>query len=152
MKYIVLPIDDAKLIFTEEELSTMRKSTDETEVIVHEEILLNKREAMGMSVLPTDDNGEIQWTYPIYGYNTDELNSLLESDKWTNKEEEMTEESSINTKAASIEIIDFIPPMRIEDGKYYREDGIVYKCIQTSRLSVSNALKDLVGYYVEIVK
>jgi hypothetical protein len=36
MKYIVLPILDAKQIFTEEELSPMRKSTDETEIIVHE--------------------------------------------------------------------------------------------------------------------
>lgn len=90
MIYIVLPIEDAKLIFTEEELSTMRKSTDETEVIVHEEILLNKRESMGMSILPTDDNEEIQWTYPVYNYNTDELNNLLESDKWSSKEEEIT--------------------------------------------------------------
>ena len=89
MKYIILPILDAKLIFTEEELSTMRKSTDETEIIVHEEILLNKRKAMGMSVLPTDDNGEIQWTYPVYGYNTDELNNLLKSDKWTNDTEDL---------------------------------------------------------------
>ena len=89
MKFIVLPIEDAKLIFTEEELSTMRKSTDETEVIVHEEILLNKRQSMGISTLSTDDNGEIQWTYPNYEYNTDELNTLLESDKWSNKEEEI---------------------------------------------------------------
>lgn len=87
MKYIVLPIDDAKLIFTEEELNTIRKSTDETKVIIHEEIFLNKRQAIGMSILPTDENGVIQWTYPNYEYNTDELNTLLESDKWSSKEE-----------------------------------------------------------------
>lgn len=87
MKYIVLPIEDAKLIFTEEELSTMRKSTDETEVIVHEEILIDRREAMGISTLPTDDDGQIEWTYPVYEYNTDELNTLLESDKWASEEE-----------------------------------------------------------------
>lgn len=87
MKYIILPIDDAKLIFTEEEFNTIRKSTDETKVIVHEEILLEKRHALGMSVLPTDENGIIQWTYLNYEYNTDELNTLLESDKWSSKEE-----------------------------------------------------------------
>lgn len=65
MKYIILPINDAKLIFTEEELNTIRKSTNETEVIVHEEILLNKRQAMRISILPTDDNGENQWTYSV---------------------------------------------------------------------------------------
>lgn len=40
-----------------------------------------------MSTLPTDEVGEIQWTYPNYEYNTDELNTLLESDKWSNKDE-----------------------------------------------------------------
>lgn len=82
MKYIVLPISDAKQIFTEEELSTMRKSTDEKEVIVHEEILIDKRESMGMSTLPTDDTGQIEWTYPVYGYGTKELDDLLNSDSW----------------------------------------------------------------------
>ena len=40
-----------------------------------------------MSILTTDENGVIQWTYPNYEYNTDELNTLLESDKWSSKEE-----------------------------------------------------------------
>lgn len=42
MKFIVLPLEDAKLIFTEQELETHRKSIDGTEVIVHEETLLEK--------------------------------------------------------------------------------------------------------------
>ena len=87
MKFIVLPLEDAKLIFTEKELETHRKSIDGTEVIVHEETLLEKRQALGMSILPTDENGVIQWTYPNYEYNTDELNTLHESDKWSSKEE-----------------------------------------------------------------
>ena len=49
-------------------------------------------------------------------------------------------------------IIDFTPPMVIEKGKYYKENGITYKCIQTSKLPISNKLSDLVGYYVEIDK
>ena len=89
MKFIVLPLEDAKLIFTEKELETHRKSIDGTEVIVHEETLLEKRQALGMSILPTDENGVIQWTYPNYEYNTDELNTLHESDKWSSKEEEI---------------------------------------------------------------
>lgn len=83
MKYIVMPIIDAKLVFTDNELAHMRKSIDETEVIVHEEILLRKRESMGMSVLPSEDTGQIEWTYPVYEYNTDKLNNLLNSQKWT---------------------------------------------------------------------
>ena len=87
MKFIVLPIEDAKLVFTEQELETHRKSIDGTEVIIHEETLLERREALGMSTLTTDEDREIQWTYPNYEYNTDELNTLLESDKWSSKEE-----------------------------------------------------------------
>lgn len=89
MKFIVLPLEDAKLVFTEQELETYRKSIDGTEVIVHEETLLEKRQALGMSILSTDENGVIQWTYPNYEYNTDELNNLLKSEKWSNKEEEI---------------------------------------------------------------
>lgn len=87
MKFIVLPLEDAKLIFTEKELETHRKSIDGTELIIHEETLLEKRQALGMSIFLTDENGVIQWTYPNYEYNTDELNTLLESDKWSSKEE-----------------------------------------------------------------
>lgn len=36
--------------------------------------------------LPSEETGQIEWTYPNYEYNSDELNSILDSDKW-NKEE-----------------------------------------------------------------
>lgn len=82
MKYIVMPITDAKLIFTEDELSHMRKSVDETEVIVHENILIEKRNIAGMVTLPSEETGQIEWTYPNYKYNSEELNNLLSSSKW----------------------------------------------------------------------
>ena len=86
MKFIILPIEDAKIIFTEKELETHRKSVDGSQVIVHEETLIEKQEAMGMTILPSEETGQIEWTYPNYEYNSDELNSILDSDKW-NKEE-----------------------------------------------------------------
>lgn len=87
MKYIVMPITDAKFVFSEDELAHMRKSNDGTQVIVHEEILLNKREGLGLSILPTDTDGNIEWTYPNYLYGSDELNTLLESKDWKGEEE-----------------------------------------------------------------
>jgi hypothetical protein len=87
MKFIILPIEDAKIIFSEKELETHRKSIDGNEVIVHEETLLEKRKTLEFRELPTDTDGTIQWTYPSYEYNTDELNNLLESDEWSSKEE-----------------------------------------------------------------
>lgn len=50
------------------------------------------------------------------------------------------------------EPINFVPPMLIQQGKWYKEDGVTYECIQTSKLPISNKLKDLVGYYVKVVK
>lgn len=85
MRYIVMPIEDAQVVFTEEELSTMRKSVDNTEVIVHEETLIRKRNSMGLTTLPSEDTGIIEWTYPIYDYNSSELDTLLSSDKWLTK-------------------------------------------------------------------
>lgn len=86
MRFVVLPLIDAQFIFTEEELAHMRKNVDETEVIVHEEILIEKRNAMGLTTLQSEDTGQIEWIYPNYEYNSEELNNLLESDKWMNKE------------------------------------------------------------------
>lgn len=64
MRFIIIPITDAKIVFTEKELETMRKSIDNTKVIIHEEILVAKRKAMGMAVLPSEETGQIEWTYP----------------------------------------------------------------------------------------
>ena len=87
MIYIVMPIEDAKLVFTEEELSTMRKSLDNASILVHEEILIKKRTEMGLVTLPSEDTGLIEWTYPTYVYNSIELNELLNSNNWSKKEE-----------------------------------------------------------------
>lgn len=84
MKFIILPIEDARTIFQEDELNSLRKSVDGTEVIVHEEILIEKRKQLGFSTLPNEE-GDIEWTYPNYQYNTDEFNSLLQGEKWTPK-------------------------------------------------------------------
>lgn len=84
-----MPIEDAQVVFTEEELSTMRKSVDNTEVIVHEETLIRKRNSMGLTTLPSEDTGIIEWTYPAYDYNSSELDTLLSSDKWLTKDDDI---------------------------------------------------------------
>lgn len=87
MRFIVVPIEDMKIMFSEQELSTMRKSIGGSQVIVHEEILLNKRNSLGLSTLADEETGLIDWTYPTYNYNTNELNMLLNSKEWYNEEE-----------------------------------------------------------------
>ena len=87
MRFIIVPIEDMKVMFTEQELSTMKKSIDGTKVIVHEEILIDKRNQLGLSTLPTDNNGNIEWTYSVYKYETAALNDLLSSDDWTDNTE-----------------------------------------------------------------
>lgn len=81
MRYIVLPIEDALVVFSTEELESMRKSLDGKKVIVHEGILLRKREQLGFSTLPSE-TGEMEWTYPVYEYNSKGLNDLLSSEEW----------------------------------------------------------------------
>ena len=85
MKFIVIPIEDAQLVFTEEELNRARKNVEGTEVIVHEEILLKKRQEAGLSTLLTDDTGEFEWTYPVYQYGSKELNELITSFDWNSE-------------------------------------------------------------------
>ena len=41
--------------------------------------------------------------------------------------------------------------MELEEGKYYSQDGVVYRCIRSSGIPLYNPLRDLVGLYVEIV-
>lgn len=60
--------------------------------------------------------------------------------------------ASMMAARSSETVIDFVPPMTLEINKLYREEGVVYKCIQSSKLPVSNKLADLIGHYVEIYK
>lgn len=39
--------------------------------------------------------------------------------------------------------------MRLEEGKYYSQDGITYRCTRNTDIAVYADLKDLVGIYVE---
>ena len=39
--------------------------------------------------------------------------------------------------------------MELEEGKYYSQDGVTYLCTRDTGIPVYNALKDLVGIYVE---
>ena len=39
--------------------------------------------------------------------------------------------------------------MALENGKYYMQDGVIYKCVRDTVNPVYNALSELVGIYVE---
>lgn len=41
--------------------------------------------------------------------------------------------------------------MELFEGKYYSEDGAVYRCTRSTGIPVYNRLADLVGIYVEVV-
>lgn len=41
--------------------------------------------------------------------------------------------------------------MALENGKYYSQDGVIYLCNRDTEIPVYQALKDLVGLYVEVV-
>lgn len=41
--------------------------------------------------------------------------------------------------------------MALENGKYYTQDGVLYKCIRDTGNPVYHALRELVGIYVEVV-
>lgn len=84
MKYIVIPIEDAQIVMTQDEIEHARKSVDGSEVLVHEETLVRKRNAMGFVTLPAD-NGNFEWTYPVYEHGSKELNELLSGSEWSDK-------------------------------------------------------------------
>lgn len=46
--------------------------------------------------------------------------------------------------------IPYAPPMEIFKGKYYIEDGVVYKCTRDSGVALTHKLSALVGLYVEV--
>lgn len=48
--------------------------------------------------------------------------------------------------------ITYMPPMEIFEGKYYIENGIVYRCTRNSEVALAHDLSTLVGLYVEEVK
>ena len=42
--------------------------------------------------------------------------------------------------------------MALENGKYYSQDGVIYLCNRDTKIPVYQALKDLVGLYVEVAE
>ena len=86
MRFIILPIEEAAEVFTPEELEYARKSVDGTQVIMHEEILLQRKTELGFMTLP--ESGVAEWTYPVYDYASEELNTLLDSESWSSEQPE----------------------------------------------------------------
>lgn len=48
--------------------------------------------------------------------------------------------------------IPYTPPMEIVEGKYYIQEGVVYRCTRNSEVALAHDLSALVGLYVEEVK
>lgn len=40
--------------------------------------------------------------------------------------------------------------MALEEGKYYSQDGVTYKCTRSTGQAVYANLSDLIGIYVEV--
>lgn len=57
------------------------------------------------------------------------------------------EDDTLGTKDNPIE---YSENMALEEGKYYTQDGVIYLCTRDTINPVYNALKDLVGLYVEV--
>lgn len=55
-------------------------------------------------------------------------------------------------KGAADDPIPYNNNMALENGKYYSQDGVIYKCTRDTVNPVYNPLKDLVGLYVEVYK
>ena len=48
--------------------------------------------------------------------------------------------------------IPYIPPMEIEEGKYYTQYDVLYKCTRSSGTTLTHDLSSLVGIYVEFIQ
>lgn len=142
MRYIIIPIEDAQVVMTADEIDHARKSVDGTQMIVHEETLVKKRNALGLNTLTSEDTGTIEWTYPVYEYQSKELYELLSSADWTKPEEQ---------EEATQEAIAYKKGMVLEAGKTYKQYGKSYLCTRGSENPVSGNLKDLT-IYVEPIK
>ena len=47
--------------------------------------------------------------------------------------------------------IPYAPPMKIFNGKYYTQDGTLYKCTRDAEQALTHNLSELVSLYVEVV-
>ena len=84
----------------------------------------------------------------VYEFYTDEPTDTptdIEPTEPTEPEEEPTEPTESTADAISYE-----GNMALEAGKYYTQDGVTYMCNRDTGVPVYNALRDLVGIYVEV--
>lgn len=80
--------------------------------------------------------------------------NLLIQDQWIPGEGTESLYAVINeTNAGTQEDpIPYAGNMALENGKYYRQDGVIYLCNKDTEIPVYQALKELVGLYVTVVE
>lgn len=228
MKFIVLPIEDAKIIFTEEELSTMRKNVDKTKVVLHEEYIKNIDEFNVLTryefdstefteimnsedwvhgedyVQPNEDFAKVKAMQILTSNVKNQINTMTLSSNEALKVKEFYPEwsaDSVQVKKGEryqyegklyevvqehttqsnwspgtqsslwMEVVEghdgtledpipyneeldpFWQGMILEEGKYYTQSGVVYKCIRDTGNKVTHNLADLIsGGFVQIAE
>lgn len=120
---------------------------------------------------------EVKDLAPVWGKDIVEGTALVKGDKftfdgklWSVLQDHTVMahyEPSVNTAALYTEVtedyneegeengtrenpIEYNGNMALEEGKYYIQDGVIYLCTRDTINPVYNALKDLVGLYVEV--
>lgn len=58
---------------------------------------------------------------------------------------------NISNEGSESDPIPYTPPMEIYNGKYYTQNGVLYKCVRDSGIALTHDLSALVGNYVQTV-
>lgn len=123
-------------------------------------MLLNDEESLKNKILYLDFNQLIGKTLPInYKFiYEDKLyktiqNNLLIQEQYKPSIDTAALYTEINEKNAGSyeDPIPYNNNMVLEEGKYYIQNEIIYKCIRSTGIAVFNNLEDLVNIYVEKV-
>jgi hypothetical protein len=130
-----------------EQAAANLKNLSGAEAVAVKDIYLTWREAIGLTV-----KKGFKFTYEGRLYEVIQPDGLTIQGHYIPGEGTEALYAEVNeTNAGTYE--DPIPynnNMQLYNGKYYIQDGVIYKCTRDSGQPLYNALKDLVGIYVEI--
>lgn len=163
---------DAPEGWTERQVINQAKRLARVSELLEEE----KKEFKNRGLTPAEMITHKQFA-PKWGVDVKEGDAVEKGDKFTYDDKlwvvlqdhtiQAHYEPSINTAALYTEVtedyneegeengtrenpIEYNGNMALENGKYYTQDGVVYLCTRDTINPVYNALKDLVGLYVEV--
>ena len=125
------------------------------ETLLTEDVFYSENELIYQCIqgsnVPLDDNLANLSEY-VKLYNREESGGTEDGETTEPEQPKPGEDGGEDPDGSLENPIPYVPPMKLYNGTYYSQDGVVYECFRDTGNPVSHNLADLVLHYVNVVE